>query len=122
MCANCLSDHAPALCQLYETLRYLTCPKLHPSATGASSVELYTALAYDGPALVPKMKQELAACLRRDGFKSVQEAVELTTGHDSRHDSWHCQLDRPHISSAGYRLQRRVSESASVTGDSGQAG
>lgn len=45
-----------------------------PSA-GASLVELYTALAYDGPALVPALKRELAECLRRDGFRSVQEAV-----------------------------------------------
>lgn len=38
-------------------------------------MELYTAFAYDGPALVPQMKQELAACLSRDGFSSVQDAV-----------------------------------------------
>ena len=38
-------------------------------------VEMYTALAYDGPALVPRMKRELVECLRRDGFSSVQEAV-----------------------------------------------
>ena len=38
-------------------------------------MELYTALAYDGPALVPRLKMELAECLRRDGFASLQEAV-----------------------------------------------
>ncbi len=38
-------------------------------------MEMYTALAYDGPALVPRMKRELAECLQRDGFRSVQEAV-----------------------------------------------
>jgi dihydroorotate dehydrogenase len=42
---------------------------------GASLVELYTALAYEGPALVPRVKQELAALLERDGFASVAEAV-----------------------------------------------
>ena len=42
---------------------------------GASLVEMYTALAYDGPALVPRMKRELAECLQRDGFRNVQEAV-----------------------------------------------
>eukprot|EP00798_Chlamydomonas_sp_ICE-L_P027022 gene27022-2249_t len=41
----------------------------------ASLVQLYTALAYEGPALVPRVKAELAACLRRDGFSSVAEAV-----------------------------------------------
>ena len=42
---------------------------------GASLVELYTAFAYDGPALIPRMKAELAECLQRDGFKTVAEAV-----------------------------------------------
>lgn len=42
---------------------------------GASLVQLYTTFAYDGPALIPKLKQELAECLKRDGFKSVGEAV-----------------------------------------------
>ncbi|CAD6259079.1 unnamed protein product [Miscanthus lutarioriparius] len=43
--------------------------------SGATLVQLYTALAYGGPALIPRMKAELAECLERDGFKSVQEAV-----------------------------------------------
>jgi len=38
-------------------------------------VQLYTALAYEGPSIVPKMKQQLAACLQEDGFSSVQEAI-----------------------------------------------
>lgn len=42
---------------------------------GATLVQLYTAFAYDGPALVPRLKEELAACLERDGFKSVSDAV-----------------------------------------------
>lgn len=42
---------------------------------GASLVELYTALAYEGPALVPRVKAELAQLLERDGFSSVSEAV-----------------------------------------------
>jgi len=42
---------------------------------GAVLVEIYTGLAYGGPAFVPKAKQELADCLARDGFKTVQEAV-----------------------------------------------
>lgn len=42
---------------------------------GASLVQLYTALAYGGPALIPQIKAELAECLERDGFKSIQEAV-----------------------------------------------
>ena len=42
---------------------------------GASLVQLYTALIYGGPGLVARIKRELAACLRRDGFESVDAAV-----------------------------------------------
>ena len=42
---------------------------------GAQLVQLYAAFAYDGPALIPRLKRELAALLRRDGFRSVGEAV-----------------------------------------------
>jgi dihydroorotate dehydrogenase len=42
---------------------------------GASLVELYTALVYEGPGLVRRIKNELAALLRRDGFASVADAV-----------------------------------------------
>ena len=38
-------------------------------------MELYSAFAYDGPSLVPRVKRELAACLARDGFDSVTAAV-----------------------------------------------
>ncbi|MCO5558110.1 hypothetical protein L7F22_011687 [Adiantum nelumboides] len=43
--------------------------------SGATLVQLYTAFAYEGPAIVPRIKEELAACLERDGFKSIKEAV-----------------------------------------------
>lgn len=42
---------------------------------GAAAVQLYSALVYEGPGLVQRIKRELAECLRRDGFSSVQEAV-----------------------------------------------
>ena len=42
---------------------------------GASLVQLYTALAYAGPALIPRLKRELAAALRAGGFARVQDAV-----------------------------------------------
>jgi len=42
---------------------------------GASLVQLYTALALHGPALLPQLKAELAACLAADGFRNVAEAV-----------------------------------------------
>ncbi len=42
---------------------------------GASLVQFYSAFAYQGPAMVPKMKTGLAALLRARGFASVTEAV-----------------------------------------------
>ena len=42
---------------------------------GASAVQLYTALVYEGPGLVARIKRELAVLLRRDGFASVAAAV-----------------------------------------------
>lgn len=43
--------------------------------SGASAVQLYSAMVFEGPGLVTRIKQELAACLRRDGFSSLAEAV-----------------------------------------------
>lgn len=42
---------------------------------GASLVELYSALVYGGPMLVTRIKADLAALLRADGFASVGDAV-----------------------------------------------
>lgn len=47
---------------------------------GATLVELYTSLAYQGPALVPRCKKRLAELLRRDGFSCVAEAVGVDAG------------------------------------------
>lgn len=43
--------------------------------SGASLVQLYSAMTYHGPGLVNRINRELAACLKRDGFTSVSEAV-----------------------------------------------
>jgi dihydroorotate dehydrogenase len=42
---------------------------------GASLVQLYSALALQGPSLLSQIKQDLARLLRADGFGSVAEAV-----------------------------------------------
>jgi dihydroorotate dehydrogenase len=42
---------------------------------GASLVQLYTALVFQGPALVAKIKEGLVELLRLEGFNSVGEAV-----------------------------------------------
>ena len=45
---------------------------------GASAVQLYTGLIYAGTGLVTRVKRELAALLRRDGFASVEAAAAAT--------------------------------------------
>jgi dihydroorotate dehydrogenase len=42
---------------------------------GASLVQLYTALVYEGPALVRDIKEGLVERLREDGYASIDEAV-----------------------------------------------
>lgn len=42
---------------------------------GATLVQLYTAFAYAGPALVGRIKRDLAGLLARDGFAHVADAV-----------------------------------------------
>jgi dihydroorotate dehydrogenase len=42
---------------------------------GASLVQLYTALAFEGPALIARIKAGLVEALKRDGFTSVTQAV-----------------------------------------------
>ncbi|MBP1154790.1 MULTISPECIES: quinone-dependent dihydroorotate dehydrogenase [unclassified Paenibacillus] len=42
---------------------------------GASLVEVYTALIYEGPALIGRINDGLRALLRKDGFKHVSEAI-----------------------------------------------
>jgi dihydroorotate dehydrogenase len=41
---------------------------------GASLLQLYTAFAYEGPALIPRLKAELLEAMRAAGFNSVAEA------------------------------------------------
>lgn len=50
---------------------------------GASLVQLYTALVYEGPGLVARIKDELARLLRRDGYDALTGAV----GADHRGDT-----------------------------------
>ena len=42
---------------------------------GAAAVQLYSALVFEGPGLVTRIKRDLAARLRADGFSSVKAAV-----------------------------------------------
>ncbi len=42
---------------------------------GASAVQLYTALVFEGPGLVRRIKADLAERLRADGFSRLQDAI-----------------------------------------------
>jgi dihydroorotate dehydrogenase len=42
---------------------------------GASLVQLYTGLVFEGPGLVARIKRDLLACLARDGFSCIADAV-----------------------------------------------
>lgn len=42
---------------------------------GASLVQIYTALIFQGAGLVKKINQELLTCIKKDGFLSIEEAV-----------------------------------------------
>lgn len=42
---------------------------------GASLVQVYTAFVYEGPALLPRLKRELLAALRHQGFPTVAAAI-----------------------------------------------
>jgi dihydroorotate dehydrogenase len=42
---------------------------------GASLVQVYSALVFHGPGLIPRIKSELAARLRADGFAKLEDAV-----------------------------------------------
>jgi len=44
---------------------------------GASLVQLYTALVYEGPTLVTRIKRELLACMKRDNIKTIKDAIGL---------------------------------------------
>ncbi len=45
---------------------------------GASAVQLYSAMVYGGPGLIGRIKRDLAARLRAEGFASVRDAVGAT--------------------------------------------
>jgi dihydroorotate dehydrogenase len=46
---------------------------------GASLVQLYTALVFQGPRLISTIKQDLTRLLEKNGFRSVIDAVGADT-------------------------------------------
>lgn len=53
---------------------------------GASLVQIYTAFAYDGPSLIPRIKRELTAALRGAGFARIQDAIGSDVAHVTGRD------------------------------------
>jgi dihydroorotate dehydrogenase len=47
---------------------------------GASAVQLYTALVYEGPGLVKTIVEDLPQCLRAEGFARLEDAVGCDVG------------------------------------------
>ena len=42
---------------------------------GASLIQLYTSLVYQGPSLIANIKKELLNCIITDGYKNIKEAI-----------------------------------------------
>jgi len=57
--------------------------------SGASLVQLYTALVYQGPTVVSRIKTDLANLLREDGFTNIQEAIGVDVPLE-----WHKELNK----------------------------
>ncbi|XP_031132426.1 dihydroorotate dehydrogenase (quinone), mitochondrial isoform X1 [Sander lucioperca] len=72
---------------------------------GASLVQLYTALTYQGPPIVTKIKRELEQLLKEQGFSSVSEAVGadhrgadgLTHAQSVLKEMVNVNTDKPHL-------------------------
>jgi dihydroorotate dehydrogenase len=50
--------------------------------SGASLVQLYSAMVYEGPLLARKVARELDALLERDGFSAVSDAIGVDVEKD----------------------------------------
>lgn len=48
---------------------------------GACAVQLYTALVYQGPGVIARIENELAALLKADGFSQISQAIGLDIAH-----------------------------------------
>jgi dihydroorotate dehydrogenase len=63
---------------------------------GASLVQLYTGFAFSGPALIPRIKAELADALRGAGFANVQQAIGADAERLAQSMYWSTLLDLVH--------------------------
>lgn len=70
MCSHVSADCAS--CFVLSTLQF---NQIQSTRTGASLLEIYTSMIYGGPRVIPSIKSDLSALLRRDGFDNIQQAV-----------------------------------------------
>ena len=47
--------------------------------SGANLIQLYTALIFQGPKLITKIKNELVDLMKTDGFRTIKEVVGKDT-------------------------------------------
>ena len=55
--------------------------------SGASLIQLYTALVYQGPGLVKKLNRDLAELLREEGFVSLEDAIGVDVSTESLNET-----------------------------------
>lgn len=55
--------------------------------SGASLIQLYTALVYQGPGLISTLKRELADLLREEGFNSLEDAIGIDVSYDTSEET-----------------------------------
>ena len=54
------------------------------TCAGASLIQLYTGFVYEGPGVVRRINEGLAAIMKREGFAAIDEAVGSRTDNDGR--------------------------------------
>jgi dihydroorotate dehydrogenase len=62
---------------------------------GASLVQLYTAFAYEGPAVIPRIKAELLAIVGASGYARLQDAVGTAAAERAGAGPWNTSADSP---------------------------
>lgn len=55
--------------------------------SGASLIQLYTALVYQGPGLIKKLNRDLAELLREEGFESLEDAIGVDVSTESSNET-----------------------------------
>ena len=85
---------------------------------GASLVQVYSVLAFEGPGVVSRMRHDLALLMRQEGFRNVSEVV----GYDHEEIHWkRLQLRGSHVS-VGQESEISLLENVDLVVDNGDIG